>query len=116
MPAWPGTLPPLTEVQAYTETPGVQALRTEMEEGPAKLRRLPAPMPDQLQFQQLYTLTQTQTMDTFYLTTLAGGTLSFDDTHPRTGSSVTFRLIGRPQYSHLSGSLWTCTFTLEVLP
>jgi len=118
MPAiWPAALPSLTRAQAFREIPGVQTLRTEMDEGPAKTRRLPTSQPDRLQIQQLYTVEETQTMDTFYLTTLAGGALSFESTHPRTSAAnTTFRFIGRPQYTHRSGRRWICQFVIEVLP
>lgn len=116
MAIWPANLPTLTQANNYTEIPGEHAIRTKMDEGPAKTRRLSNPMPDTIQFQQIYTITETQTMDTFYVTTLSGGALSFDDTHPRTGAAATFRFVTRPQYVHVGGGNFQCSIELEVLP
>ena len=115
MAVWPVSLPALSVVNDYTEEIAERALRTEMDQGPAKVRRLTNAMPDKLKFTQLLTKDQVATLDAFYKTTLVGGSTSFTDTHPRTGASVSLRFTKPPTYQFM-GAIWKAAVELEVLP
>jgi hypothetical protein len=116
MAVWPSLLPPFNEVQSWVETPSNTIIRTEMAEGPPKVRRNPQPIPAKITMTQLYTKDQTETMDTFYVETLELGSDTFDETHPRTDASLVFRFIDRPTYQYLGGILYRATLNLEVVP
>jgi len=88
-----------------------------MDEGPAKIRRTPTPRPTVLSYQVLYETDDRANLLTFYQTTLAGGSLTFDDQHPATLETVTYRFLGPPSFSsHSGGSLFDCRFRLEIMP
>ena len=95
---WPSTLPaPLTT--GYTEEAPSGTIRTQMDAGPAKLRRryTAAPRPFSLSYRM--TLAQVATLDTFYVTTARAGTLRFNWTNPRTGAACEARFLSPPQYT-----------------
>lgn len=114
--AWPGTLPQDVLVAGYAEQPPDLALRTQMDIGPAKLRRRQTAAPRPLKVTVGLTRAQVATLDAFYLTDLAGGTLSFTWVHPRTLAGVTFRFVSRPGYVPESGASWLADLDLEILP
>lgn len=114
--AWPGTLPQAPDWSGYQETSPNVAIRTQMDAGPPKLRRrfTAGIRPFSMQF--LLTQAQVATLDTFYQTTLTGGTEAFDWTHPRTGAAASFRFVSPPQYSALGPNVYRATCQMEVLP
>ena len=116
MPAWPGTLPQDVFVQGYSEQPPELALRTQMDIGPAKLRRRQTAAARPLKATVGLTRAQVATLDAFFLTDLAGGALSFTWTHPRTLAAATFRFVSRPSYVPESGASWLAELDLEILP
>jgi hypothetical protein len=59
---------------------------------------------------------QVATFETFFITTLKGGALTFDWVHPRTGAAKTFQFQGIPTYVTLGGDDWRISFVLEMLP
>lgn len=116
MPVWPATLPQYPLQEGFKETAPNTVTRTEMDAGPAKLRRrfTAAPRPFTLNLD--LTETQAETLDAFYLTTLEGGSLSFDWLHPRTKQTATFRFLSPPDYTPSGGLYWTATVNLELMP
>ena len=70
---WSVTLPPLNQSNSYSEEPADRAIRTQMDAGPAKVRKNPNAPTDKISFEQIHTTTQTGDLDTFYVTTLQGG-------------------------------------------
>lgn len=56
------------------------------------------------------------TLDSFYESTLAGGSLSFDWLHPRTGQSKSFRFLAPPKATEAARGLYRMTLQLEMLP
>lgn len=113
---WPGTLPPLNETGGYTENLGDGSYHTPTDSGPGKTRPRPDPPNDQLNFDQLYTSAQVDTLKTYYTTTLSGGALTFVENHPRTGASTTFRFVTPPSFPHISGQKYRAQFVLEEMP
>lgn len=113
---WPITLPAAPLAEGYRETPPVTALRTDMEQGPAKLRPRTTAGTGSIEARYLLGKTQLAALDIFYRDTLAGGALSFAITHPRTGLSVLCRFVEPPAYAAVNGFAFHAVLRLEVLP
>ena len=62
------------------------------------------------------TTAQVATFDTFFVTTLTDGTISFTWTHPRTGAGATLRFVEPPVYVPVGGDYWKAVIKLEILP
>ena len=103
MPNWPVTLPVYPLLEGYRETPPNQIIRSQMDQGPAKLRRRTTAAVRLFQVGFMLSQSQIDDLENFYLTTLVGGALSFDFTHPRTGATVTCRFASPPEYSAANG-------------
>lgn len=115
--AWPGGLPQSPLLQGYSESPPDVALRTPMDGGVAKLRRRFTAATRPLQWAMICTKAQVATLDTFYSTTLVGGTLPFTFDHPRTTDNEEFRFIAPPVYVVIgSEDEWRVSVSLEQLP
>ena len=96
-------------------------MRSQMDVGPAKVRRRFVAGVVTIPMQLKLIGTDLQTFLQFFYTTLAGGSLPFTWTNPRTGSACDFRFVGPPQYSPLSPRAsgterWNVQFTLETMP
>lgn len=115
MPSWPGILPSAPLLGHRESAPDV-VVRTEMDAGPAKLRRRFTAGVRPMQVPLVLSDAQVDALDDFYVITLAGGTLRFDHKHPRTGAVVRWRFIAPPQYDLIAPTKWRATLTLEVLP
>lgn len=115
MAAWPSSLPRLL-APGYSESPQDQTLRTEMDAGPAKVRRRFSAAVTEQQIRLLLTDAQLATFESFWDTDLAGGALSIDWDDPRTGSAVHVRPVGRYTVTMQSVDYWWVSFVGEVLP
>ena len=117
MATWPGTLPTSPEGPNYQESPPNTLIRTQMDAGPPKVRQRFTSGVRPLSFTWMLTKAQVATLDTFYVTTLFGGSLSFDGlAHPRTLAATTFRFTAPPTYVYLGPDVWRATTPLEILP
>lgn len=116
MASWPASLPPTPLAAGYADTPPDNVLRTQMDAGPAKLRRRTTAAVRPLVAPLLLTSAQVATLDTFYSSTLEDGALAFDWTHPRTGAAISCRFLQPPAYGDPNGDLFFVTCQLEVLP
>lgn len=116
MPTWPITLPTAPLMDRFRETPPDNVLRTEMETGPAKLRRRTTAGVRVLALTYLLSAEQVADLDAFYKTTLYGGALAFSFTHPREGGTVSCRFREPPVYTPVNGNYYRATLNLEVLP
>ena len=123
MPTWPGTLPQAFPI-GTTEAVQDGRVRSAMDAGPAKLRRrftavvrtytLPAE-------RFVFTDAQKATYETFFTSTLSGGTLEFDWTDPwPSAGTKTFRIVSPMVWDPFTttGSARTLTFglVLEEMP
>ena len=119
---WPATLPDDWILDGASGAFGDNTLRSQPDVGPPKLRRRSTAMPDRFSGSLLMTTTQIGYLDTFYKTTLGGGSLPFDWLHPVTGASASFNFVGPPQYQPIDGyaaggeQYWRVHLNLEVLP
>jgi len=114
--AWPATIPALTLTDGYQESLGDASYHSETDSGPGKSRPRPDAPNDQLSFSQVYDSGNIDDLVTFYATTLANGSATFTENHPRTAASKTFRFVNAPQFAHITGPLYRATFVLEVMP
>ena len=116
MPTWPASLPQSPLVSGFSETPPETSLRTEMEQGPAKVRRRTTAGVRQMQMSFNMTKTQVAALDTFFTSTVNSGATAFDFTHPRTTSTVSVRFVSPPSYTPLNGEYFNVNLELEQLP
>ena len=116
MTAWPAALPLQPLVDGFRETLPETTLRTDMDQGPAKIRQRFTRGTGKISARYLLTAAETALLDDFFNTALAGGSLSFDYTHPRTGEILSCRFRAAPAYAAISAGYFTASLELEVLP
>ncbi len=116
MPAWPGALPTAPLIAGLRETLADNVVRTQMDQGPAKVRRRSTGNVKSLQVQYILTAAQKDLLITFFVTTLVDGSLSFDFDDPLAGSSATVRFIGPPTFNAVNATTWSTALALEILP
>ena len=116
MPTWPNTLPATPQADSFRETVPTTLVRTEMEQGPAKVRRRSTAGVRKLSMSFVMSKAQIATLETFITTALSGGALAFDYTHPRSGASLSCRFRQMPEYASLNGVFFKVAIELEVLP
>jgi len=114
--SWPGTLPDIPLSQGYKEGVPNLLLRTQMDQGPAKVRRRHSAGVRQVALMLQLHKDQVATLDAFYLGPLEGGALRFTWVHPRTQVPTDFRFEKPPEYTHVGGLYFAATLALEVLP
>lgn len=113
---WPVELPPLSQLSDYAEQPPDLLLKTAMDAGPPKRRRRFTAGIELAAGKMRLTVAQKEVLRTFFDTTLLGGSLPFDGTHPSTGEPITATL-ERPTFRAVSGGvIWEADISLEVLP
>jgi hypothetical protein len=112
---YPSTLPaPL--ISDFQESTPDFTIRTDMDAGVAKVRRRFSAAATPIQFTLLLTEPQAVTLDTFFRTTTAGGSLEFNMAHPRTGNTVTCRFSAPPAYALQGHRLYRVAMQMEILP
>ena len=116
MTTWPDTLPVSPLLEGFQETVPDTVLRTNMEQGPAKIRQRTTAAVRGLRAGFLMSRAQVATLETFYLTTLQGGIGSFSFTHPRSGSAISCRFTKPPEYGAGNGNFFRVACELEILP
>ena len=114
---WPVTLPQVPQ-KGYSESIGVNILRTPMDAGPAKQRRR-GNKPSNLNVAFIMTTAQVALLETFCTSTIKG-VARFGFTHPRTKVIEEVRIVPQSEgvlynLSYLAPEYWTVTLQLEVL-
>jgi hypothetical protein len=115
---WPVSLPQKPNTD-YSETGGVLIVRSPMDAGPAKQRKI-GNRPQTLSLTFDMKDAQVVTFEDFVKTTLKG-TARFGFTHPRLNETVEVRIIpsGDGQLyniAYLSVGYWKISLTVEILP
>jgi hypothetical protein len=115
---WPSTLPASPLYDGYSESMPNYTLRSSMDSGPSKVRRKCSALPWMMTVNFNLSASQLSALVTFIETTLIGGTLRFEFSHPRTGSTVECRVAGSDSLMQFAprGRSWAVALTLEVLP
>lgn len=118
MPSWPTLLPAFVIESGYQETLEDQTIETSMDTGPAKIRRRFTTAVRRFQVTVQMTPEEADIFETFYLDTLAGGSLPFDWVHPRTrvAKSFRFRKPAPVVTVGASGQIVRVQMALESLP
>ena len=123
---WPTTLPQVPQ-KGFTESIGLNIIRSQTEAGPAKQRRRAA-RPNEMNLNFLMTTAQTQTLEAFIknLPTAVppgiGGTNRFIFPHPRIlGTTIEVRIIpgsGGEFFNcqYVAPGYWTTSLKFEVMP
>lgn len=113
---WPSTLPPPLS-NGYGETPPNNVISWSADRGATHTRLSGTSAPRYLRLSYKLSITDLATLDTFFVTTSAYGSLPFNFTHPRTGATVTaqFNFKDTPiDYSSLA-NLGVVAISLEIL-
>ena len=112
---WPATLPP-PAINTLNDSLPENRLKTNMDKGPAKIRRRTTANTYPLSFVLKLTDAQWATLKTFYTDTLYSGVDPFDMNHPTDGTPLSCRFVEPPQRSDMEGIIWNVPISLEVLP
>ena len=113
MAIWPETLPQKPKQDNYQENPPNLVIRTQMDAGPAKVRRRYTAGVRPFTWVQDFTEAQLAILDAFYLTNCA---LAFTFPHPRAESNISARFIEPPSYRPGSGVYYMVEMKLEAMP
>lgn len=117
---WPATLPNEFLLDALKESHPKMIVRTSMDKGPAKVRRLTSKKQRPVSLRFFLTSSEVETFETFVSDTLAEGVYRFSWTHPRTGTSSEFRFVpvGEVLYDieAVDGEFYEIGCKLEILP
>jgi hypothetical protein len=104
-------------VQGFSETLPNLVTRSPMDTGPAKVRRRSTAGVTLLQCVFRMTATQRASLLTFWRTTLAGGSLPYNWTHPISGAAIVCRIVEPPALAPAAGEVsWAASLKIEVLP
>lgn len=116
-PQWPTSLPQYVQENGFTEQIQDQTTETQMETGPAKIRRRFTKSLRRFQVSMQMTATQVSVFENFWQTTCRGGSIPFDWLHPRTRVSATLRFRNpAPQISTIGGGqAAVVSFNLEII-
>jgi hypothetical protein len=120
MPTWPATLPQKVLVNGYTEKPPGKVLRSTVDQGPAKVRRLSTDQPRVFNATVRLTNDQIAIWEDFYYNTVLE-VLPFDFPHPRGGSTISVRVVnntdGAPPVTPQDGNdRYNLALVLEQMP
>lgn len=113
--AWPlaSTIKALQD--GYSEVPGNNTIRFQPDVGPAQLRRRSTSAPSRMSVRYQLSATDASTLSDFYAYTSVGGTLRFNYTHPRLGTTVEARFLEPPQMSSKDLDA-VVSLSLEIMP
>lgn len=98
----------------YDEDPGNPFARTEMDVGPAKVRRRTSGSIEKFEVQYEVDGTHLSTWRTFYAA--VGLSELFNWTHPSKGTSVEARFVSPPKIRNAGADNWVLVCSIEVLP
>jgi hypothetical protein len=115
---WPLTLPQVVQ-KGFSESIGINVLRTPMDAGPAKMRAR-SKRPSVMNVSFLLTTAQVAILESFVLNTIQGVS-RFGFPHPRTSAQVEARIVpGQDgQYysvQYAAPGYWSVALQLEILP
>lgn len=114
---WPITLPqlPFEAGSGPSYEPAPNVLRTDMEAGPAKVRRRFTAVPERVTFSLTLSEAELAILDSFVRITLRDA-LPFDWIDHRNGANATYTFMVRPSSEWYGGDYWAVNFQLEKQP
>lgn len=119
---WPTTLPSAVQVSDLQITAPDMVLRSEVDTGPAMLRRRFTAAPELISGSLKVTRAQLAIFRTFYVATLGGGAIPFEWFHPQTRVIMDFRFRSQPSWRPYAprqsdqSDYWTVSLDLETVP
>lgn len=116
MATWPVSLQSRSNQSGFSYVVGETTLRSDMDIGPAKVRRRTTRPVDTMRYSINVTQAEYQTLYDFYDITTNGGVETFDMQNPITGNSMVCRFKGPPEFTPISGTTFLARFDLEVMP
>lgn len=118
--AWPVTVPDMFESSGFGYDADSGLLRSDMDSGPAKVRRRFTSTTKNMTGTIIMSRTQFQTWETWFEDTIFHGALSFTMTDPVNGGTMTVRIVsgksGKPYSWSQTGLLVSLNLTIEKLP
>lgn len=117
VPAWPAALPQTLFVGGYGQTYPNVTIKSDMDAGPAKVRRRFTAGVEPVSGTMLMDATELAALDTFYNTTLLGGSLRFSWTKPPAHSvACEMRFTEPPTWTAIEPGMYQVSMSFEVLP
>lgn len=116
MSEWPDSLPYRPLVADYAEKRQDGAIRSDMDSGPAKVRRRFTVVVETFAIGLSLSSDQYDTLLDFFSLTLEEGTLAFDWIHPRTEEPKSCRFVGPPTLKAQTPARFKISFQMEILP
>lgn len=113
---WPVALQTLVNEEGFGLKMADTVLRSDMDIGPAKIRRRYTKGVETLTVSINLDTDQYDLFNDFFYTTLNGGAKTFNYTHPITQDSQEFRFVGSPDIRSLGGGNFRASMTWEILP
>ena len=113
--AWPPTLPQAHKV-ASRITRKSAVVRTDTGGGTIRTRLRFTTSGYQYSDRLVFTTAELDLFDTFFVTTLAEGSRSFNWIDPRTGNTVEQLILSYPQFTEISIGVWEASADFEILP
>ena len=117
MPTGPTSLPQAPLVEGYGEAPPDLSVRAQTDVGWAKTRRRATAGPTRITATYAMTGAQLAVFESFLAADIAERTLAFDWPRPRTGATVSARIVAAPQIVPAAAAdRWRVGLTLELMP
>lgn len=113
---WPASLPQNILQRGFREKEQPQHARSQMDVGPAKMRRRYTAPIKIVNATILVDSTQKAALETFYSTTLGGGVLDFTWKDFITGSSQDYRFTDSIEFTAASPTNFYAKLSMESLP
>lgn len=115
IPTWPDTLPQNLLMDSYEETAPDVLIKSNMETGPAKVRRRVTASVRPVKGHQIMTQEQLGIFKAFFNDTLYGGSMRFTWTDPTDDDPVEMRFVDAPTWSSQDG-YYRVSMNMEILP
>ena len=112
---WPGSLQDLLNEENFSFSVGETVIRTDMDIGPAKVRRRTTKSIDKLTGSVNLTTAQFTVFYDFYDITLDGGVNTFMYDDPITGVATEYRFTRPPEVRSLGGGQFRTSFEWEKI-
>lgn len=112
---WPASLQQKLSTTGFTLSFGDSTLRSEMDIGPAKLRRRSSREIDGLTCSILIDFDEYQDFENFIKITTNGGVTPFEFLNPMTGVNTLYRFVGKPSITPLGGRVFSVSMQWEDL-
>ena len=112
---WLSTLPSNFNYNSFSEGQQSGLVRTNMDAGPAKVRRRFTAAVETYAGSMTMDSTQKSAFKVFYQTTTKMGSLTIEFPNPVSIGTIDVRFVGTPTYKALENSYWTVSFSIEEI-